>query len=367
MFNSIVPQILKAKDIKWDNPRYLSVSKENEKVDYILMKSAETFLCSQLDMKANTLKEVYKKAPEIWKQLKDFRLDEASKNPDTTKAFNLNKESLIYLVNDSNEILDICDTMYEENYKQFEKDLEKYILDITTITRTRKFYTEGKNIIKLVCYDAQAQLPEEDYTPVVIIEFCNNKATYKAYTGILIYKTFTFIPALNSYFETDKLSNLITQFNINDALDYAKENAEDLFEKYKSFLNNPIEISARELISLLKKVGYKLELNLDDSLDSIANINDEESNLKIQHFFNTFTFKTSETAYDILSLTELKKMFRYNELTLLDLLSILSKEYLNYEGSKITADILNSIVFNLLDKQNDKKQIESIKNEVIED
>ena len=60
-------------------------------------------------------------------------------------------------------------------------------------------------------------------------------------------------------------------------------------------------------------------------------------------------------------------MFRYNELTLLDLLSILSKEYLNYEGSKITADILNSIVFNLLDKQNDKKQIESIKNEVIED
>ena len=84
----------------------------------------------------------------------------------------------------------------------------------------------------------------------------------------------------------------------------------------------------------------------------------------MQNFFNTFTFSTGESAHDILALPELKKIFRYNKLTILDVLTILSKEYLTWDGSKINADILGGIVFNLYDKQNDKKQVELIKLEV---
>lgn len=368
MFDSIAPVIVKPKFIDWKTPKFLDIDTgDNDIKTYEILKGAENFLHSELDVKASTMKDVYKKAPEIWKQLKDYRLKVAAENPNEKEAFTFDKSTVVYLSNSANELVDIVDLQTDERYNEFKQNLEKYILNVTTITKTRKFYSEGKNIVKLICYDKDIELPAVDYAPVIIIEYNINKSTYMVYTGILVYKTFTLIPTIGTYYETDKLSTLINNFNFDDALEYANEQADSLYNNYQHFVQNPVEISARELISLLKKVGYKLELKTDDDLASISAIEDEASNEKIQQFFNTFKFKTSETAYDILNLTELKKMFRYNELTLLDVLSVLSKEYLNYEGAKITVDVLSSIVFDLSSKHNDKKEVEAIKEEVVEE
>ena len=167
-------------------------------------------------------------------------------------------------------------------------------------------------------------------------------------------------------FESDKLNDFIRYLDIDKALIAAKENAEKLYEAFKVFQENPVEISARELIGLLKKVGYKLTLKDDDSLAEIDKLDDSENNKKIQDFFNTFIDETGETAFDILALSELRKIFRYNKLTLLDTLMILSKEYLNYDGAKITSEVLSDIVFTLNDKSNDRLQSESVKKEITE-
>ena len=125
-----------------------------------------------------------------------------------------------------------------------------------------------------------------------------------------------------------------------------------------------MEISVRELTSLFKKVGYKIELDSEDAIQPIANITDDESNQLIQNFYNTFRFTTGETALEILQLSEFRKTFRYNKITLLDALSIMSKEYLTYTGSKITAELLGDIVYKLYDaKSVDKIQVETIKHE----
>ena len=64
-------------------------------------------------------------------------------------------------------------------------------------------------------------------------------------------------------------------------------------------------------------------------------------------------------------MSDLKKTFRYNKLTLLDMLTLLSKEYLNYSSAKITADILSNIVFKLSHSVSvDKYQSDDVKREI---
>lgn len=368
MFEAMLTKVIRPKDVVWDSPKYLhiKVNSEDEKYDtYEILKGADIFLHKQLDLKPSTSKEVYKKAELIWKQLKDEQLKKAKDNPDPRAMFYLTKPEVLYLVDEYKNVVDVFDARNEDAINEFEDQLERFTLDITTNEKTDKFFTDGKGgLIKLVFYKHGTDLTKQDYTPVVILEYNNNKSQYKLYTGILIYSTFTFIPNISIFSDTDILSDFIKRFDIDEALKYSEENAKGLYDSYNQFKENAVEISARELISLLKKVGYKLQLKTDDQLDTIEAIQDSESNEKIQEFFNTFTLTTGETAYDILSLSELKKIFRYNKLTLLEVLAILSKEYLTYDGTKITADVLSSIVFNLYDKQNDKRQAESIKNEI---
>lgn len=368
MFESMLAKAIQPKQIIWDNPKKLDIklNKEDPKYDtYEILKGAETFLHKQIDIKPSTSKEIFKKAEEVWKELKDIQLQKCQDNPDERNVFSLTKKTVLYLVDDYKNLIDIIDVKYEDAINEFKQALEKFTIDISTTEKTKKFYTEGKGgLIKLVCYDSKAVLPEQDYTPIVLIEFNNIKSTYIVYTGILIYRTFTFIPSISYFQKCDSLSDFIQSFNLDDAMIHTNEKAEELYNAYKTFEANPVEVSARELISILKKVGYKLELKTDDELDTIQDMTDEESNTKIQRFFNTFKFTTGETAYDILSLSELKKIFRYNKLTLLEVLEILSKEYLSYEGVKITGEVLSSLVYNLFDKQNDKRQAESIKKEI---
>lgn len=368
MFESMLTKVIRPKEVSWTSPKYMYIklTAEDEKYDtYDILKGADIFLHKQLDLKPSTSKEVFKKSENIWLDLKNTQLKKAEENPDLRKVFSLTKPEVLYLVDDYKNIVDVFDARDEESITEFENHLEKFTLDITTQEKTDKFFTDGKGgLIKLVFYKHGTDLTKEDYTPVVLLEYNNEKSQYKVYTGILIYNTFTFIPSISTYYDADKLSDFIKGFDVEEVLNYSTENAEELYKSYNQFKDNSVEISARELISLLKKVGYKLELKTDDQLDAIEAIQDSESNQKIQEFFNTFTLTTGETAYDILALSELKKIFRYNKLTLLEVLAILSKEYLTYDGSKITADVLSSIVFNLYDKQNDKRQAESIKHEI---
>lgn len=368
MFEAIIPRMVKFNSVKWTGPESLEIDEEgNENTHFKMLKGAETYLHKQIGLKTSTSKDVFKLSESIWNQLQKSQLSKSESDPNMSTRFYLDKPSLVYLSDDYNQIIDVFDAINEESKTEFEEQLQKFILDITTRDKTNKFYADGRDgLVKLICYKAGSVLPEQEYTPIVLLEINNNKSTYSAYTGILIYKSFTFIPAVSCLLSEDKLSDFIKYLNIDDALKLSEESSAELYESYQQFEQNPIEVSARELIKILNKVGYKLSLKDDNQLDAIDKMMDEENNAKIQNFFNTFTLKTNETAYDILALPELKKIFRYNSLTLLDVLSILSKEYLSYEGVKITCDILGSIVYSLLDKNNDKKQSESIKEEVIE-
>lgn len=367
MFDSILGKIVKPNQVFWDSPKYINLIVDDNSEVLEVFKGADTFIHKKLGIKPSTSKEIYKKSESIWKELRDCQLSKLKDNPDSREYFSLDKESLVYITDDQHNLIDVFDAYNMEYVEQFKQSLERFIIDITTIEKTKKFFADSKgDIVKLICYDADADLPNEEFTPIVMFEISNKKCIYKVYTGILIFKTFTFIPSIGEYLNCNCYSDLIKMIDLDTALQYSTDHAADLYEAYKTFQKSPVEVSARELISLLKKVGYKLELLDDNSLDSIAAMDNEEGNKKIQDFFNTFKFTTGESAYDILALTELKKIFRYNKLTLLDTLSILSKEYLNYEGGKITADILSGIVYNLYDKQNDKRQCESIRNEIID-
>lgn len=367
MFDTIITKCVKPDYVSWETPTtmLLGFNDQNPK-SYSLLKGAEDFIHKQIDIKVSTSKEIYKKAPEIWKQLKESKLKELAQNVDTKQQFELVSDNVYYLINEYNQVVDIIKFYNEDHTSQFMEDLEKYNLELTTTNKTKKMFTDGKGgLIKLVCYDKDLDVTDEKYIPVVMLELNNEKSKYKIYTGIFIYDTFTFVPSISCDYEDDSLSHFISCFNIQNNLDYAKEKSESYYEHYCKFVDNSVEISVREVTNILKSVGYKLQLDDTDKLSPIQNISDEENNLIIQNFYNTFKNITGETTLDILQLSELKKTFRYNKLTLLDVLSILSKEYLQYEGSKVTADILGNIVYKLFNTKNiDKVQVESLKEEV---
>lgn len=371
MFESIMVKSVKPTNVNWISPKLieLTLPGEDKPTTYSILKGAENFLHSKMDVKPATSAEVYKKSDYIWRTLRDEQLSKLSLlEKEDKNYFTFTKPTVTYLIDDYHNLVDMYEAGSELSLDNFDEKLEQFRIDISTFERTRKFFSEGSNgLTKLVCYSNKASLPDEDYTPIVIIEFNTSKSVYRVYTGILIYKSFTFIPTSSRYIDTKSYADLVNYLNIGDTLEYSKEASEELYNAYLKLRDEKLEISVRELMSILSKVGYKIELKNDEEIGEIDKLQDEEGNIRLQEFFNTFRFTTGENAHDILTLSELSKVFRYNKLTMMEVLTILSKEYLNTDGCKITADILGDILTNMLYRRVDKGQADKIKKEINKD
>lgn len=377
MFEMIATRCVQPKEAEWIKPNAvnLKVNEDDSFVRYDLLKGAQDYLHKMVELKPSTSIEVFKKSDLIWRDLRDLQLHNAYDKPREVEQFSLTKPTVVYLVRDDEtnggntadfSVVDMQDLKTEARVSEFEVAHEQFIVDLTTTTgSTNLLFGESKGgLVKFVIYDKNTDFENDEYIPSVIVEYNPNKSLYTAYTCLFIYKGFTFIPTVGAEICCNSLIDFILSFNLSALLDLAKERASETYESYKYFKNNPMEISVRELTSLFKKVGYKIELDSEDAIQPIANITDDESNQLIQNFYNTFRFTTGETALEILQLSEFRKTFRYNKITLLDALSIMSKEYLTYTGSKITAELLGDIVYKLYDaKSVDKIQVETIKHE----
>lgn len=377
MFDTLVTKCVTPKTVTWDAPTLMTLDfgDENGAQTYTLQKGALEYLHNKIEVKVATSKELYKKSKEMWKQLRDVQLEEAKDKMVEANVFYLEKPTLLYLITDSRDIIDIIDFGSKEDYEDFKLKHQNFNLDITTMNKTRKILTEGKGgMAKFICYDKNTDITAVDYTPIVILETNNSKSKYQAYNGILMCDVigddeestvYTIMPALSANLDEKYLSTMIEYFNMEKALEFATEKAEDLYNAYIEFKKDPIEISAREMTSLCKSLGYKLELDDGNTLHPLENMSDDKNNIKIQQFYNTFKDVTGESTYEILQMSDLKRTFRYNKMTLLEMLTILSKEYLTYNGSKITAEVLSDIVYKLYYNKNvDKVQSDDVKNDM---
>lgn len=352
MFELLSAKVLNKKEVNLTRPNEITILEDGAEkpVVYDIEKGANKYLYKQLGVSSSTSKEVFKINEEIWKNLIKNQLEDKDGRP---APFKLESDNVRYVVDSGYSLIDMT-TMSDDYFEDLKSKIDTFTMEVNSIEHTKKFYVEGAGgLIKLVLYRADANIVENDYTPVVILEVNNKKAEYSVYTGILIYKTFTFIPSMNPVATYQSYIDFIMSINILGTLELSENNAEGLYHAYLDFKTGHMEISARELIRILNKVGYKLELKEDMSLDDIEKLRDEEANTTIKNFFNTFKMSTGETAEDILNLSEVKKVFKYNKLTIVDLLEILSKEYLKDDGAKITAQILSDLVFGLYTKKTD--------------
>lgn len=368
MFDTIVTKYVQPKHVDWKSYNELILDFGDDKGPqvYKLLKGAETYLYKNIDIKPGTSKEVYKKSSTIWKNLIECQLEKCADESNLNNIFSLTSDTMLYLVNDMYEIVDVFDFRNKELLEEYKLLHEKFTIEITTVEKTKKFFQEAKGgLNKLVCYDRDIDVVAVENTPVVILELNEQKSKYTIYNGIFRYNTFTFVPHTNYVFETDSLIDFIRHFDIDVLLHDTKQLSEELVGVYETFVKNPVEISVRELTTILKKCGYKLDIDMSDKLVPIENMVDEENNVKIQDYYNTFKYTTGESAFDIMKLSELKKTFRYNKITLLDTLNILSKEYLNSYSSKVTVEVLVDIILRLSSiNGSDKSQVDSIKEEV---
>lgn len=377
MFDTLITKCVTPKTVSWEAPTkmILDLGDEDGAQTYILQKGALEYLHSKIEVKVSTSKELYKKSIEMWKQFRDIQLSKAKDKMVEANVFYLEKPTVLYLITDSKEIVDIFDFPTKEDYEDFKLKHQRFNLDITTMTKTRKILAEGKGgLVKFICYEKDIDITTEDYTPVVIVECNNKKAKYQSYNGILMCDivgedetsaVYTIIPSLSANLDEKFLSTFIEYFDMEKSIDFAKEKAEDLYNAYLDFKKNPIEISAREMTSLCRSLGYKLELDDGNTLHPFENMSDDKNNIRIQRFYNTFIDVTGESTYEILQMSDLKRTFRFNNMTLLEMLTILSKEYLAYSGSKITAEVLSDIVYKLYYNKNvDKVQSEDVKNDI---
>lgn len=379
MYDSLLTSCVAPKYISWDTPTLMTMDIDNGDgvKGYTLQKGAIDFLHGIIGVKSSTSKELFKKSPDVWKQFKEEQLAEARNMTELHSSFSLDKSTVVYLVTDSGDIADISDFYTDDNLEDFKIRHQSFKCELTSSERVSKIVADGSSgLYKFICYRSGKDIFKEDYVPIVILELNNAKSTYMAYNGIITCKmpedynvdktSYTIVPSINPNIDDKSLVSFILRFDMSAMMDYADEKAEDLYNSYCKFQENPVEISARELTSICKKLGYKLELSDEDSIVPFDNMADEDSIEKIQEFYDTFKFTTGETAYDILQMSDLKRAFRYNKLTLLDVLTILSKEYVFCSRSKVNADILSDIVYKLsYDKNMDKVQSDDVKNDIM--
>lgn len=365
MFDTVITRCVRPKKVEWESPKFLKIDLGDADgvQSYKLLKGAENFLYKKLDIKSGTSNDLYKKSEQLWRNLIDLRLAACKDVMDERKSFYLEKDTVVYLINGNKEIVDIENFADEEAVEAFEDAHQEFVLELTTFRNTTKFFKDGKDgLTKLILYRAGTQIEKEDYTPVIILELNTNKSVYRIYHGILIYEDFIYIPSISKDLETNNFIDLIRYFDIDYYLNYSDEQALGIYENYQEFKKSPVEISVRELTTLLNRVGYKLEIDEEDKLMPVKGLEDVVNNKKIQDFYNTF----DSSAFTILHLSELRKTFKYNKITLLDVMCILSKEYIAEEGNnKVTAEILADIVYKLQDSAGaDKCQVETLKDEV---
>ena len=371
MFKDFLTNVTKPKKVEWCTPSEVYLDLGDGLKPFSLKKGAEEYLHKQIDIKVATSKEVYKKAEKVWGDLRDIQLQKCKDEPNIRNQFDLEAPSVMYLTTIASDdrqhgdIIDIID-LKQNDVEEFENIVEDFKLLLTTMVKTRMFFQDSKGgLYKFILYDKEASIETNEYTPVVMLELNHEKSVYKIYSGILIYKKFIFIPSMSCELEEKKYYDFLRRFDIDALLKYAQDNGEELYKSYLEFESSPVEISARELTALLKRVGYKLELDDLDKLHPIENLDDEENNKMVQDFYNTFQFTTGETALDIIKMSDFRKTFRYNKVTMLDVLAMLSKEYMKYEGSKITAEVLIDIVYKLYARSNaDKEQVKQVEKEI---
>lgn len=369
MFDNVITKITKPKSVDWKAPNkmVLELNNSDEKpITYELLKGAETYLNDKIDIKSATSKELFKKADDLWRQLRDRQLDKCLDEVRPEDQFSLTKDTVVYLTTTYGDIVDIQDLKTEQLLSDFEDLHQKFVIDLTTTTTTRQFCQDGKGgLVKFMFYDKDTDFENDEYIPIIIAEINHKKSEYKVYTGILVYKPFTIIPSLSVDLSTKRFYDFIYRFNMQEQLEHSKEKAPELYEAYKKFKQTPVEISVRELTTILKKVGYEIELENDDKISPIKNFIDDINNKKVQDFYNNFKFVTGENCLDILKLSDFRKTFRYNELTILELLEILSSEYARNDDTKITAEILGDVVYKLYDTSSaDKSQVKTIEKEL---
>lgn len=334
---------------------------------YKLSKKAQEIIHKNLDIKISTSRDLYKKNTTLWHNLVSTSLADSRLKEGDGQHFELTSNNVRYIVcEEYSTIIDIRYCIQDQMFKDFTDKSETFMLDMSTNRSVNKFFGDSNNgPIKLICYDKSQNINENKYTPVVILEIQIEKSIYNCYSGIIIMSPYTLIPNTAPIISTDSYFSFIQYFDMKDALQIAQDGAEDMYNAYTQCLENPVEVSAREVTSILKKCGYKLKINDDNTINNVSAMYDETSNERIRKFYNTFSFVTGESALDILKLSDLQKIFRYNELTLLDLLSILSKEYITPTGGKITCALLTTFVYSMqsTDKM-DKGKMTELKKEI---
>lgn len=377
VFSSIITDCVIPKSVEWVSPTsmQLDINDGNGMKTYVLAKGALEYLHSQVDIKVATSKDLFKKSETMWKQLKDDQLVLARNRVMKADVFDLEASTTLYLI-DSQAfvIVDIVTFADETSCEEFKKKHQNFKLELTSNRNSITTYSESEGgLVKFINYNTTVDIEEDKYIPIVILEGNNNKAQYKAFNGIMMISgtvggddfAVVIMPALSANLDEKRLSTLIEYFDMDSSLKFAVEKAPDMYKAYQEFCKNPIEISAREMTSLCKSLGYKLQLDDGDTLHPIEALNDETNNLVIQAFYNTFKDVTGESTYEILKMSDLKRTFRYNKVTLLDMLTILSKEYYVYYKSKVTAEVLSDIVYKLYYTHSlDRLQSEDVKNDM---
>lgn len=374
IFDQLNVKVKEAETVKMVSPKTLQIQfkGDTEPKVYDLSRQALNMLYKNLGFKQSTSEDLYKVANNIWDRLvlqstsdldMQFLSDDLHTTPVDGVHFALTSLAAHYVVSEEDRlILDILLTSNTEQVKELQDNIENFMLDISTDRVSNKYFGDSNNgPSKFICYPKNCNVDEDDYVPVVLYELQSKKSQYIIYTGILVRSPYTLVINPAYYCSVPSYNTFVTYSNLSSLLEISSEQSQDLYDTYIKYKSYNTEVSARELTSILSKVGYKLELKSDDEIGAIRNIYDEESNEQIQNFYNTFKFVTGESASDILQLSKLQQIFRYNKLTLLDVLSILSKEYTTPTGGKITGTILGTFTYNMQSMlSTDKEQVDQI-------
>lgn len=328
-FLSLFSFINEDMDQYFNEPMSIRYTNDDGKSEIRLMnKEASSFIYNKLMIGAQLSKNLYGVNKDIWRSLINFRSDE--------KSFDIT--SFKYIVY-GGVIISVCEDDVDPNYILNEA--------ANVIFNNYKFEYNINNYGVIRGIISDGSIGERNEMPALFVTMNMNSGAYFVHEGYksesgdyIIYPR----PSIESYNFCDFMSQL-------SGIEVIFDGCQRVVTEDKSYPCVDEKLSVREVMDIFKSTKADVGLDENGFSSYIDGINAKDSDMLVS-FFNSFKmpFKSLK------KMKYIKKYFKYDHLTVGDMLGFLSRELMNTRLN-ITPSLLGYFVANVMNDDLDKKLV----------
>ena len=291
------------KSVVLEEPDMLKCTTESGDIEILMMgKDAITFIYSLMGIPFNASKKLFEKSRELWENLKL----ECTIANDQFKGFH----NYTYLVYQDNVAMAVFDLPVEDVIYECE------LFDAGLETATTQYTINRDGVIKLMCKTKQES---DGCYSVFLMDINPTKGIYTAYNGILTPEYL--IVLSNPICHTKSFYEFMTTVDVENEIKMSDKMFGNIYTIFADEVETSnTKASLREVIDLLKKSKCEVTLDGKKKLASLSLVGSEN----LVKMINSYNMEYKP----LIKQETLKNSLTYGDVKILEILEILTKNYM---------------------------------------